>query len=291
MTDVLVIGDIMIDEYVYCDAARISAEAPVPVLVERRRQRHLGGAANVAAHLWSLGWRVKLVGVVGSLRDLAGLLSENGRLEMDALELGHNGRPTTRKTRLIASGQQVARMDTESTQDLLEVEHHAIWSRVVETDLVDVIVVSDYAKGVVHETLTSKLRALRPDATIIVDPKKPNWSAYSGADVITPNEIEWTSSENHDCVPVKIVTQGAQGLTLTDQTGQSVSFRDVAASVVNTVGAGDAVVAGLAHMCLVQRRQCSGENIIWPVAAACAAQAARRFVSRSRRLLRREDLG
>jgi rfaE bifunctional protein kinase chain/domain len=189
--DVLVIGDIVLDKYTVGSAKRLSPEAPVPVLNVEEEFYKLGGAANVAANVASLGGSVSLLGMIGS--DPYGdiIARECGRagILLDAIA---SPLPTTMKNRFLAGRQQLLRVDWEDT-DVAQFDGLAVKTNEEAKHLArrkGVIVVSDYGKGVVNRSLVSSLRAAYPSLPIVVDPKPVNSSMYGGATVIKPNEKE-----------------------------------------------------------------------------------------------------
>jgi D-beta-D-heptose 7-phosphate kinase/D-beta-D-heptose 1-phosphate adenosyltransferase len=187
----LVIGDVMLDEYIWGDVRRICPEAPVPVVEELRRSSVPGGAANVAVNAAALGVQVALGGVVGSdaqgnaLRDILILSGvDTAGLQVDPQ------RHTTAKTRIIAHNQQVVRVDREDTRPVSSALEHEMleWLR-ERMPSADVCVLSDYAKGVLSPALTSEViaAARQRGQPVVVDPKGWDYRRYRGASVITPN--------------------------------------------------------------------------------------------------------
>jgi D-beta-D-heptose 7-phosphate kinase/D-beta-D-heptose 1-phosphate adenosyltransferase len=262
----LVIGDVMLDEYLKGDVSRISPEAPVPVLEVRSTDFRLGGAANAAANITALGGAATLVGVKGK-DDTAGVLDEKlakhaitGDLAVDP------DRPTSKKTRLVAQGQQIVRVDHEKrgavTGAVAEALKRAIDGAVKTAQAV---VLSDYAKGVVTpEIAQHAIRAARAAGVpVIVDPKQRSFAAYAGATVITPNlhELEAAAPPAHGAFDVDraaasllpqidgaalLVTRSADGMTLFRGTEGPFHVAALAKEVFDVTGAGDTVVATLA---------------------------------------------
>jgi D-beta-D-heptose 7-phosphate kinase/D-beta-D-heptose 1-phosphate adenosyltransferase len=201
---VLVIGDVMLDRYVLGHASRLSPEAPVPVLRWNEDRNVPGGAANVAANIASLGGEVSVIGVVGR---------DQGRAELCEALSGFGDkigirfvvderRPTTLKTRFVCGGQQLLRLDREDSIPLgPEVEQRLVQMMRAQIASADVVVLSDYAKGVLTDsviefTIDECRRAGRP---VIVDPKRSDFSIYRGASVITPNRQELTRATGLPC--------------------------------------------------------------------------------------------
>ena len=193
-TGVLVVGDLILDHYVWGNVNRISPEAPVPVVQVNSESLLLGGAANVYNNIVSLGGRADLCGIVGNDADGRRLLKE-----FPAREHGRGGvlidadRPTTRKTRVVTHNQQIVRFDVERRTEIKASLQRKI-VRYVESRLREIscLIVSDYAKGVVTASLMAdlvRLAALRR-IPIVVDPKVEHFSYYKGVTVVTPNHLE-----------------------------------------------------------------------------------------------------
>jgi len=263
---VLVIGDVMLDEYVWGDAARLSPEAPVPVVQRRGRSAVIGGAANAAANVAAFGTPAQLVGAVGA--DAEG--DEVRRLLAGAHVGDHlltdDTRPTTLKTRIMASEHQIARLDREDSSpvndDLVAAATEQITARVRKAAAV---LISDYAKGFLTEAvLRATLDAAR-DAGVpcVVDPKARNFSVYRGATAITPNAGEARaaaerlvdSTEIDDVGEVLIrllpatavvVTMGPKGMRIFREGRGAVQLEPRARRVFDVTGAGDTVAAILA---------------------------------------------
>jgi rfaE bifunctional protein kinase chain/domain len=191
---VLVLGDVMLDKYLFAHAERMSTEAPLPIFEILSMDCRPGGAGNVAANVASLGAEVRLAGLMGCDEDggrLRGVLTDLG------VDIGwviaDPSRPTTTKSRLIAQGKQVARFDhevrTEPDGDALERLRADLEALV---DWAEVCIVSDYAKGVVSSELCRSLiaAAARCGRAVVVDPKGADYGKYAGADVLTPNLAE-----------------------------------------------------------------------------------------------------
>jgi rfaE bifunctional protein kinase chain/domain len=266
-TRALVVGDVMLDEYVWGQVNRISPEAPVPVVDVRRRTYVPGGAANVAAGIAALGGRALVGGVVGDDLASAQLREALGErdLDLDGL-VTVTGRSTTTKTRVIAHSQQVVRADVEerdpvpeeAAQDLLR------WAE-THLDDVDVVVLSDYAKGVVSADVARSVvgGGRERGKPVVVDPKGSNYSKYRGATVLTPNigdakraaniapesfvELADVARRLADVVPgsALLITRGSEGMSLISNDG-SLDVAATARDVYDVTGAGDTVVAALA---------------------------------------------
>lgn len=267
-TTLLVVGDVMLDEYIWGTASRIAQEAPVPVLEITSESQRLGGAANVAHNIRTLGGRAVVGSVVGD--DLTG-----ERLREHLHDIGcdtktlliDSSRPTTVKTRLIALHQQVARFDRERRHELSQ----EIAGRLLESirqvlPSVDGVILEDYGKGVmtgeiVHEVVSL---ATQTGKIVTVDPKTSHFARYVGVSAITPNHHEAGESlhitidsrekllhagkqllKNLACEFV-LITQGEEGMSLFERhTGIVTSVPTVAQDVYDVTGAGDTVIAAL----------------------------------------------
>lgn len=260
-----VVGDLMLDRFVWGRVSRISPEAPVPVVEIEREDYHLGGAANVARNLASLGASPLLVGTVGT-DDAAGTLRRTllSRGLSDESVVAVPRRRTTVKTRIIAHHQQVVRADWESTEDL----DHEAEERVLATldrliSRCDALVLSDYAKG----TLTPKVIARAIDlaktrrAPVLVDPKARRYHLYRGVTLVTPNLIE---AERFTGISIRseadlgqaasailtdlearavLITRGEQGMSLFERDREPLHIPTFAREVFDVTGAGDTVIA------------------------------------------------
>jgi D-beta-D-heptose 7-phosphate kinase/D-beta-D-heptose 1-phosphate adenosyltransferase len=264
---VLVLGDVMLDEFVWGDVTRISPEAPVPVVDVRRESIHLGGAANVLANLLALGARGSVVGVVGD--DAAGQKLQTGLSALgiqDQCLLVDESRPSTTKTRIIAHSQLVVRADRESRHPVTgKLEDRIISCLKDALRQADAFVVSDYDKGVVTPRI---LREILPVAyeqvPVLIDPKLRNFNEYRPATLVTPNHLEalrMSNSEDHSddgshhaakvireklgCDAV-LITRGDRGMMLLEGDGPPVYVATAAREVYDVTGAGDTVIAALA---------------------------------------------
>ena len=262
---VVVVGDIMLDRYLVGDTDRLSPEAPVPVVTVAERHAALGGAANVAANVATLGARCLLVGVVGDDADGAAIRQELavGRLE-DRFVLTIAGRPTTSKTRIIARGQQIVRIDDE-VDTLLEGQDLSRLVTAARDALADAdaLLLEDYNKGALSpEVIVSVMEvAKRRGIPIIVDPKYRQFFQYQGATVFKPNRRELESAlgaavdlQNGNALPevlarLKVdnllVTLGAEGMVLVTKDGSLTQIPSIARQIYDVSGAGDTVTAWL----------------------------------------------
>jgi D-beta-D-heptose 7-phosphate kinase/D-beta-D-heptose 1-phosphate adenosyltransferase len=261
---VLVIGDIIMDEYIWGDVNRISPEAPVPVVDVRQETKMLGGAANVVNNIASLGGKAVLCGVVGK--------DETGREIVEKISalgfttegiLAENDRRTSIKTRIVAHSQQVVRFDREVRRQVRDENIGKLLNFVRSLrHRIEAVVVSDYGKGVISSLLMEGLRELLSGSRIVlaVDPKTGNFEYYQGIDVITPNHHEAGAFCNTvisdeeslikagkrmlselNCRSV-LVTQGKDGMTLFERNGEITHIPTVARKVFDVTGAGDTVI-------------------------------------------------
>jgi D-beta-D-heptose 7-phosphate kinase/D-beta-D-heptose 1-phosphate adenosyltransferase len=261
---VLVIGDVMLDEYLRGDVSRISPEAPVPVLEVRAREHRLGGAANAAANIQVLGGATTVIGLVGE-DDTAQALSE--RLvhhEINVALVADRNRPTSKKTRLVAQQQQIVRVDHEVRTPVAGDVADAL-RRAIDTSIqgAQACVLSDYAKGVITADVARHAIAAARVAgvPVIVDPKQRDFAVYRGATVITPNLHELDAAApvyGHDVeqaarrlLPIVegaalLVTRSADGMSLFRAGQDPFHVRAFAREVFDVTGAGDTVVATIA---------------------------------------------
>jgi rfaE bifunctional protein kinase chain/domain len=188
---VLVVGDVMLDAYLWGKSSRLSPEAPVPIVNRVKMEQRLGGAANVALNVQSLGATPLLCSVVGDDPEgaiLIQLLREQGQTD-EGIVLSSE-RPTTVKQRIISGGQQLLRIDSEVETDLSDVERGALvqrFSQLLET--AHVVIFEDYDKGVLSEPVIQELLGLAKQAGVptVVDPKKKNFLSYTGSTLFKPN--------------------------------------------------------------------------------------------------------
>jgi len=264
--NVLVIGDVMLDEFVWGDVTRISPEAPVPVVDVRRESVHLGGAANVLANLVALGARGSVVGVVGN--DAAGERLRTGLCELGTVDqlVVDETRPSTTKTRIIAHSQLVVRADRESRVPVTaKVEDQILTSLKQALKHADAFVISDYDKGVVTPRILREILPLAYEQVpVLVDPKLRNFNSYRPATLVTPNHFEalrMSDSEDQSddgslhaakvirerlgCDAV-LITRGDRGMMLLEAGDKAVFVETAAREVYDVTGAGDTVIAALA---------------------------------------------
>src|SRR6266700_1120326 len=267
---VLCVGDLMLDEFVYGEVARISPEAPAPVIAVQRSETNIGGAGNVARNIASLGARCIFAGLVGdddSGKRLMDALAEKAGIE--SVLVCDPSRPTTRKVRFVSEhfSTHMLRADWE----LAAPASDAIETKLIEAILpqiarADVVLLSDYAKGVltarvIRHTIDAVRKLGKP---VIVDPKSLNWAIYRGATLLTPNRKEFSEATRSradtpqsivdasedvmrlaDCEAI-LVTQGEHGMTLVPRNGEAVHVPASPVKVRDVSGAGDTVAAALA---------------------------------------------
>ena len=260
---ILVIGDVMLDEYIWGKVNRVSPEAPVPVVKLDNIDYHAGGAANVGENVFSLGCEVTMVGLIGNDNNgerLKNILNKENRFNLRLVK--QTGRPTTVKTRIMAQGQQVMRVDNETEEppatDILEELQSTIDSVIND---VDGVILQDYGKGLFSKEMILWVmqRAKKASCPVYVDPKYHNYSCYSGARLLKPNSSEfWNNVEENPSLEeaasslkvdndysILLVTRGAEGM--------SIFYNDIkehipttARSVHDVSGAGDTVISTFA---------------------------------------------
>ncbi len=286
-TRILVVGDLMLDEFVWGTVDRISPEAPVPVVWVTSESFMPGGASNVANNLRAMGGRVMVAGVIGSDGRGRMLLEELRNRGIDtAAVVVDAGRPTTLKTRVVAHHQQVVRIDRERTSPIAR----GVLDRLVEAVArsvrrADAVIIEDYGKGVIGPALIQELLALtkRRKCLVTVDPKEDHIMYYRGVTAITPNLREAQSASG---LPARnemelrrvgqtllarlacemvLVTRGEEGMSLFERDGRQTNIPTMAQEVFDVSGAGDTVIATFTTALAV------GAN---PVAAARLANCA-----------------
>lgn len=260
---VLVVGDVMLDRYWWGSMTRISPEAPVPIINLEKETFVVGGAANVAANIKGLGATPYLVGVIGK--------DQNGDVLKETLESVNiranslvkiSGRPTTVKTRIIAHQQQIGRIDQESTQTLSPEDEEIVWQKCLELiNKVDIVVISDYLKGLLSETFLLRLITTSnlSSKKILIDPKGKDYQKYKNATLLTPNRKEaFEASQKSDVkaagdtlmskldLESLLITEGEAGMTVFEKNVLPFQLNAMARHVYDVTGAGDTVIASLA---------------------------------------------
>jgi D-beta-D-heptose 7-phosphate kinase / D-beta-D-heptose 1-phosphate adenosyltransferase len=263
----LVIGDLMIDEYVWGDVERISPEAPVQVVSVKNEEYTLGGSGNVVKNLAALGAKVTVLGVSGADEDARRLIEKLSDLGVDSQGvIMESGRTTTKKTRIIADHQQVLRIDRETKKQISSPTLETLMN-LAEKNIpaADVVLVSDYAKGLITRSLLSNLVAVaRACGKItIADPKGVDFAKYNGVSIITPNRKEASMASGIDIVDETtlskaatdllekagveklLITCGKDGMVFFEPNQKPFKVKTDAREVYDVSGAGDTVVAVL----------------------------------------------
>ena len=261
---VLVLGDLMLDEFIWGKVSRISPEAPVPVVWAQSESVMPGGAANVANNVRALGGDVSLMGIIGEDAWGTTLLRELSNRKIETSGIVRLPRPTTVKTRVIAHHQQVVRVDREERAPLPEAAVKRLVKSVEERlDQADALIIEDYGKGVITRPL---LEAVIPMARsrkkiITVDPKQEHFDLYRRVTALTPNRAEAGEAVGRELetdadveraakeilqrlsCDALLVTLGEDGMLLFEQGGRQVRIPTVAQEVFDVAGAGDTVIA------------------------------------------------
>lgn len=262
---ILIVGDLILDQYIWGKVNRISPEAPIPVVEVTGESYSPGGASNVAANIHTLGARVEVCGVIGD--------DGYGRTLLEVLKeksIGVEGvvtdpkRPTTMKTRVVAHKQQVVRVDRESTTAISGSVSNEMKRRIMGLlPLVNAVILEDYGKGVIHAALSKALvsKATEEGKFVTVDPKKEHFPSYCGVTAITPNrlEAEWATGvritdtqslrkagssllKMLKCDAV-LITLGKEGMCLFEKGKSPLTIPSHAREVYDVSGAGDTVIA------------------------------------------------
>lgn len=267
---VLVIGDVMVDHFIWGKVSRISPEAPVPVVDVQKDSVLLGGCANVLNSIYAMGGKVYVTGVIGADDIGQGLINELRSRKIDPAGIVvEKGRPTTLKTRVVAHGQQVVRFDNESRKPIPKASIQKILDYVKSLHKkIGAIVVSDYSKGVISRELIEGIKSIVKDSNIFIclDPKQSDFSIYQGVHVITPNHheaqravgMEINNSDDLMLLGEKLlkkfdfkallVTRGEEGMSLFEKRRkiEHTYFPAQAKEVYDVTGAGDTVIGVLA---------------------------------------------
>jgi len=256
---VIVLGDLMLDRYIWGDVSRISPEAPVPVVEVRRSSLSLGGAGNVGQNLESLGASPVLVGVIGEDEEGDWVKRHVGETRGVFID---PGRPTTVKMRIIAHHQQIVRVDQEKSKPI-EPEIEDRIAAFVQSDRCEGLIVSDYHKGVLTRRLMERLLPWAKERRIpvFVDPKVENFGDYSPVTLISPNHQEAARFLRHPCdsdsdveragaeilervsALYLIIKRGERGMSVFEKNKKAVHLPTTAREVFDVTGAGDTVIA------------------------------------------------
>lgn len=267
--NILVIGDLMLDHYIFGSATRLSPEAPVPIVNANKESKIIGGAANVASNLIDLGAEVYLAGVIGddAFGEEVKQLLEAKNINT-SLIVKDQSRRTTVKTRIIAGNHQIVRIDKEDVHDISAVLEETFFNFLAPyIEKVNMVILSDYNKGLLTHTLSLKIIGLckRLNKQIIVDPKGLDYSKYHGAFIIKPNrkelaEASKTEKINNDEALIKAAnvilkaTEAEYLIVTLSEAGIAIITKEdckiipvVATEVYDVTGAGDTVIATLAY--------------------------------------------
>ena len=264
--EILVIGDVMLDRYIWGDVSRISPEAPVQVVNVEKEENALGGAANVANNITSLCGTAFLVGIIGN--DISGRTLKMELQKRDIITdhlITDMKRPTIQKMRVIARNQQLLRVDYDTNKEISVQTFEKVIAIVRQLiQQVGVIIISDYGKGIITKNLMEKIITLsvKKKKFLIVDPKPKNVNYYKGCSIVIPNhheasqmtkieekteedlvKIGETLKANLDCDV--LITRGEKGMTLFKKDESIKSISTKAKEVYDVTGAGDTVAASL----------------------------------------------
>ena len=265
---VLVVGDIIMDEFIWGKVDRISPEAPVPVVTVKKETQLLGGAANVVNNIRSVGGEVFLAGILGGDgrgREILSLLEQKG-VKTGGVLIDPR-RPTTVKSRIIAHSQQVVRFDRENRDPLSQGYADSLASYVRETiHAVDTVVIADYGKGVVTAPLIEAITAISKEQNKVValDPKMGRFHLYRDVTIVTPNSQEASAAsgieivdesslrsaggkllDSFNCEAI-LITRGEDGMVLFERNREVIFVPTTAREVFDVTGAGDTVIGVMA---------------------------------------------
>jgi len=267
----MVIGDLILDEFIWGDVSRISPEAPVPIVWVKSETFKLGGACNVASNIAALKGTSCIIGVVGDDERGKSLIKhlKDKNINTDGIIID-SSRPTTMKTRVVARqrNQQVVRIDREIAQPLSDTILEQLIGKVRQNiKKVDAIILEDYGKGVITPSLLEEVlkQANSNNKKVIVDPKKHHFDYYKGVTLITPNQSELEDAtgiyiDDHDSLKLAgqrllsdlgceavLVTLGEAGMCLFEKDGSASDIESVAQDVFDVSGAGDTVISTFAQ--------------------------------------------
>jgi len=263
--NILVIGDIILDAYIFGTVDRISQEAPVPIVSIAEKNFKPGGAANVALNLSGLGANVQLIGLTGSginCDELQKCFEKNNNINLHLVK--DEGRPTSVKTRIIADGKQVARLDDEATNDINQIHKDKLKSVFdAHSKNIDGIIIEDYNKGTLPSDVIVHIidSASKNSIPVYVDPKYDNYEHYKGVRLFKPNLVEYNTivrNKNFGVLPesgfkfkeyigseILLLTLGSEGMSLYfDDSHNQIPTK--ARKVYDVSGAGDTVIATFA---------------------------------------------
>ena len=259
---ILVIGDLIVDNYVWGTVNRISPEAPVPVIRTQKKEARLGGAGNVAANLASLGSQVTLAGICGDddYEDIILELCHKKKIDPVIVEI--SGRRSSVKSRIIAQNQQLLRIDEEDCEHISGADADTVFRQIREYDAsVDGVIISDYNKDLLTPDLTADILGHFDNIPVIVDPKSNDFSKYRGATTLKPNRKEFGNAIRHpdlndeeidqyarqlvDELKLQglVITLGERGVFILDNHRNSLTVPTKAREVFDVSGAGDTFIA------------------------------------------------
>ena len=263
--NILVIGDIILDAYIFGTVDRISQEAPVPIVSIAEKNFKPGGAANVALNLSGLGANVQLIGLTGSginCDELQKCFEKNNNINLHLVK--DEGRPTSVKTRIIADGKQVARLDDEATNEINQIHKEKLKSIFdANSKNIDGIIIEDYNKGTLSSDVILHIidSASKNSIPVYVDPKYDNYEHYKGVRLFKPNLVEYNTivrNKNFGVLPesgfkfkeyigseILLLTLGAEGMSLYFNDSHN-QIPTKARKVYDVSGAGDTVIATFA---------------------------------------------
>lgn len=256
---ILVVGDVILDMYLLGDVSRISPEAPIPVVRVKEEKYVPGGASNTATNVVALGGLVTVVGLAGKDNDRAVLVRELQKRQI-AFELFEDGRPTTKKTRVLGQNQQLVRVDYEDTKEINEKTEREIIDYLKRAmSQYDAVIISDYAKGVITEEIARTI--IENAKIVVVDPRPQHKGFYQGATLITPNHKEASQmaaleTNGGDVVNIGkklvarlgsdvLITRGPKGISVFEKDGSIHDIPTKAREVYDVSGAGDTVAASV----------------------------------------------
>ena len=263
---IAVVGDVMLDKFIWGKITRVSPESPVPIIDVEKESEHLGGAANVAMNIKSLSSDILLFGIIGN--DESGthfkkILEKN---KISTYGIVRDNRPTTVKTRIIAHNQHITRIDKEVKKKISEKTENKIFSLIKKKiDEIDAIILEDYNKGVLTENLISKIidLSLKKNKIVTVDPKLENFFSYKNVFLFKPNtkeienslkipvhtdsEIEIAGKKLLEKLNAKhiLITRSENGMSLISRDGNIFHIPTIAKKIADVSGAGDTVIATL----------------------------------------------
>ena len=256
---IMVVGDLMLDKYIWGSVSRISPEAPVQIVNVQKETFSPGGAANVASNVAALGAETLLIGLVGKDQEARFLIRElkKRRIQTTGV-LAYSKRKTTTKVRIMGKHQQLLRVDYEQKDNLEGVLRSKIISQLRKSvQKCDAAIISDYAKGIVNEAIVKEL--VKSKVPTVIDPKPKNQSFYKGATLITPNHKEANEMTGHENQSDQfmnagrqlqkklnasiIITRGERGMVVFEKKKNPFSIKAKQKEVFDVTGAGDTVTA------------------------------------------------